>query len=139
MKLLQELHAPNETAVNANAKYDMSTADLIEQIHDIFDEPEEKYKKHEVASTSAPAAPNTSMYKVADSGMIKHEQNVTAYGNYGGAAVWEEFLKIGSNVRADVRSQIAKDFQRKLSKLIDRPAGSKDTVINCSDGMVIIG
>ena len=142
MKLLQELHALalNESAmVNANAKHDMSAADLIEEIHDIFVELEQKYKKHEVASTSIAAAPNSSMFRAAVGGMIKHEHNVTTHGHYGGATVWKEFLKLGGGVHSNVRSQIVKDFQHELSKLIDRPAGSESTVVYCSDAKVIIG
>jgi hypothetical protein len=147
MELLKRLHHLTEESaefVNCYARVDgmehlLDKDDVMEEIIDIMQLLEFKYKNEQTGTKTAPSAPDTSKFTSVISGKIEHVENQTTFGHYGGSTVWSQFLKIGGGVDFNVRRKIIAEFNAKLSEILDRPAGTTSTIIYCDDGKIVIG
>jgi len=101
-----------------NAESSISEDQLRNVTQKIMHSLVEKYKSNQTGTSKMPSAPNTSKYVSTQYGDISYKQNVsTSGGTYGFDRFYPDFLKIGSSVTSDVRSQLKQEFETEWEKL----------------------
>lgn len=86
--------------------------------------------------TTSPSAPDTTKFKSQASSMISQVSNMVHHGSaYGFAKTFLEFLKIGSNLPANIKSRIVSKLSNELSAIIPNLQSiSTGTTVQTADG-----